>query len=261
MIIFLFFLFLCNTFSFEYKNVSTIVIPKKNTFNNSNNSNNSNKSIKSLTLNNNNFILLNGNIDTKTTNHFIYQLNLIHNKKDIYVYIDSPGGNVEDGNKILNEIQKYNIKCIAEKAYSMAFAIFQGCSKRYIIPYAKLMQHQISFGISNEKAKVESYINFINQIENELIILQSSKIGITHKEFKEKTYNEWWIFGKSNIEQNCADKIIQVKCSKQLTTLNYTLSEKNYDYVYSKCPLVNHYLEKIKKESDDDTSIYEIFFK
>ena len=260
MIIYLFLLFLVGTLGFENKNISTIVIPKSNTYQSISKKKN-NDTFKTLTLNNSNFILLKGVIDSKTTNNFMYQLNLLNKKKNIYVYIDSHGGSVEDGNKILNEVQKYKMKCIAEKAYSMAFAIFQGCSKRYIIPYAKLMQHQISFGISNEKAKIESYIEFINQIENELILLQSSKIGMTLNEFKDKTYNEWWIFGESNIKQNCADQIIQIKCSKQLTSINYTLSEKYYDYIYSKCPLINNYIEKIKKESSESTSILDILFE
>lgn len=262
MLILLFFLFLCCTFSFENKNISTIIISKNNIHSNIHQKKIiKDNSLKTLILNSTNFILLKGVIDKKTTNSFMYQLNLLPKKKNIYLYIDSPGGSVEDGNKILNEVQKYKIKCITERAYSMAFAIFQGCSKRYIIPYAKLMQHQMSFGIKDEKAKIESYIEFINQIEDELILLQSSKIGMSTKEFKDKTYNEWWIFGESNIKQNCADKIIQIKCSKQLTSYNYTISEKYYDYVYSKCPLVGHYIEKIKKETKESNSIFDILFE
>lgn len=254
---FLLFLFFSSFSSFENKNISTIVLPIKDNLQKQN----IKKPLKTLTLNTTNFILLKGVIDSKTTNNFIYQLNLLTKKNEIYLYIDSPGGSVEDGNKILNEVQKYNIRCIAEKAYSMAFAIFQGCYKRYIIPYAKLMQHQISFGIRNEKAKIESYIEFINQIEEELVLLQSSRIGLTPKEFKDKTYNEWWIFGENNIKQKCADKIIQIKCSKHLTSLNYTLNKSNYDYIYSKCPLINDYIEKIKKNKTDGASIFEILFE
>ena len=252
---------------YDNKNVSTIVISQDipnyillNTVKNKTKNKKKKKEkekeketqLHSLTLTNDNFILLKGPIDKKTTNAFLYEFNLMPNKTNIYLYIDSPGGSVEDGNKILNEVQKFNIKCIAERAYSMAFAIFQGCSMRYIVPFGKLMQHQISFGIQNEKAKIENYIEFINQIENQLVFIQSSKIGLTQQEFKEKTYNEWWIFGQNIIQQKCADEMIHIECTPQLTSENYTLSERNYDYIYSKCPLINTYIDKVKKEKTED---------
>ena len=59
-------------------------------------------------------------------------------------------------NKIMNEILKYNMSCIVEKAYSMGFVILQVCKIRYILPFGKIMLHQISFRIQNEKGKVEN---------------------------------------------------------------------------------------------------------
>ena len=57
-----------------------------------------------ILLNTTNFLSIKNTINTNTANDFIYNLNLIDNKNDIYIYIDSPGGSVEDGFKIMNEI-------------------------------------------------------------------------------------------------------------------------------------------------------------
>ena len=54
------------------------------------------------------------------------------------------------GSRIVDEIQKYDLDCIAHKAYSMGFVILQACNKRYITQYSSVMQHQISYGVSNE---------------------------------------------------------------------------------------------------------------
>jgi len=216
----------------------------------------SNKKSKNIYLNNSNLIMLKGEINKKNTNQFLYDLNLNHNKKNIFIYIDSPGGSVEEGNKIIREVQYYNLKCIAEKAYSMAFAIFQSCKYRYIIPFSKLMQHQISLGIQNEKGKIENYMQFINQIENELVLIQSSKLNMNPDEFKLKTLNEWWIFGKEILKENCADKMIMVFCSPYLTKQNITVQTSYYEYVYSKCPLINEPIEKIKIK---EQNIFDIF--
>ena len=125
-------------------------------------------SMKNIVLDVNNTILIRGVIDENTATQLVYDINSRENKKDLYVFLDTNGGSVDAGNKIVNEIQKYNISCIAQKAISMGFVILQSCNKRYITPGATLMQHQISYGVSNEKAKVESYVKYIRQIGKEL---------------------------------------------------------------------------------------------
>ena len=52
---------------------------------------------------------------------FVYSLNSLKNK-DVYVYLDTPGGSVESGNKMLMEIQKYNLSCVTDEIY-MGFVL------------------------------------------------------------------------------------------------------------------------------------------
>ena len=206
-----------------------------------------NQTIPIINLNTTNLLLLKGEINKETTNVFLHNLHLLENKKDAFVFLDTNGGSVEDGNKIINEILKYNMSCIVEKAYSMGFVILQACKTRYILPFGKIMQHQISFGFENEKAKVESYLLFINQIEEKLITLQTHRIGLSLIEFKEKTYNDWWLFGENILTNKCADKIVNIECSSKLVKETYKISDKKYDYIYSKCPLIPDYIEKKEK--------------
>ena len=113
-----------------------------------------------ITLNSTNHVVVRGTIDNDLASSFVYNLNSLENK-DVFVYLDTPGGSVESGNKILTEIQKYNLSCITDRAYSMGFVLLQGCTKRYIRQFGRIMQHQISYGIQNEKGKIDSYANFI----------------------------------------------------------------------------------------------------
>ena len=99
-------------------------------------------------------------------------------------------------------------------------------------------------------------MQFINQIENELVLIQSSKLNMNPDEFKLKTLNEWWIFGKEILKENCADKMIMVFCSPFLTKQNITVKTSYYEYVYSKCPLINEPIEKIKIK---EQNIFDIF--
>ena len=185
-------------------------------------------SSKQIFLDTNNTLLIRGEISDKQATQFIYELNQKPKKKNVYVYLDTNGGSVDAGNKIVNEIRKYNLSCIAQKAISMGFVILQSCDKRYVTPLATLMQHQISYGIMNEKAKVESYVEFIKQIGDELTEMQAKKIGITSKRFNEKTYNDWWLFGKNALKNKCADEMVDVKCSRRLTNATYEIDNGYY---------------------------------
>jgi len=178
-------------------------------------------SMKTLNLTLDNTLLLRGVIDEKSTNKLMYDIQK-SNATNKILYLDTPGGLVEEGLKIINEVKNYNISCVAEKAYSMGFSIFQSCYNRYILPNGKLMQHQISFGIGGELAKVNNYVNFIKQIEEEIVDMEASRIDIPVKNYREMTMNEWWLYGQNTINSNTADEIVNVKCSNKLTKKNFT---------------------------------------
>jgi len=152
----------------------------------------------------------------------------------------------------VSEIQKYDLDCIAHKAISMGFVILQSCRKRYITPLGTLMQHQISYGVMDEKAKVESYVEFIKQVGEYLNGMQADKIGITHDELRLKTYNDWWMFGENAMRANCVDEVAIVKCSSKLTNQTYTVDSAGTTYVYSKCPLVTGPVEERKVRTNRD---------
>ncbi len=203
---------------------------------------------KTITLDTKNVLLLRGEITDKLATQFVYEINQKTNKKNMYVYLDTNGGSVDAGNKIVAEIQKYDLDCIAHKAISMGFVIFQSCKTRYITQMGTLMQHQMRYGIADEKAKVESYVEFIKQIGDYLMTMQATKIGITSDEMFMKTYNDWWLFGENAVVAKCADKLAMVKCSSKLTNQTYTVDAGSYTYYFSKCPLVSSFIDKKKNK-------------
>jgi len=164
-------------------------------------------SYKSITLDVNNMMPLYGGITFDMAEDFAYQINNETNK-DYYVYIDSIGGSVEAGNRIINEIQKYDLPCITHKAYSMAAAIFQGCNKRYIIPYGKLMFHNMTYAKNS---------NYFYQLEQEYIDTILRHTNLSRKELLQKMKKEWYIIGKNIIAFNLADEMVHVKCTPALT--------------------------------------------
>lgn len=201
-----------------------------------------------ITLNSTNSLILKGEINKQTVNQLLINLHNLNHKNKLYLFLDTHGGSVEEGYKIISEVSKNNISCIVEKAYSMGFAILQACKKRYMLPFGKIMQHQISFGVSDEKAKVESYLKYIQQVEQKLAGMQAKRIGIPVERFRQKTYNDWWMFGEHAILEKCADKIVNIKCDPKLSKERFTLSTSFYEYFYSKCPLITDYITKKQKK-------------
>ena len=170
-----------------------------------------------IILEKNNFIEITDIINEKNTHSIINNLSILSNKtNNLIIYINSQGGSVIEGEKIINQINfyknlNYTIHCIALNAYSMAFYIFQSCSKRYITDISKLMTHQII--LSTPKMQLENLINYlyvIKKIDDNLINMVIKKIDINKDEYIKKRQNDWWIYGDDIIKYKLADEIIYI---------------------------------------------------
>jgi ATP-dependent Clp protease protease subunit len=150
----------------------------------------------------------------------------------IYLYIDSPGGNVDSGLDFINNMNWYMfqqgkmINCIVKSAYSMAFIILQHCSNRYVMTSSTLMQHQMS--LSNIKGPINNlmnYLSMIKSISNELDQKVSQRLNISVKEYRNKISNDWWLTGNDAIESSVADLMVTVGCDPELYDI-YTKEEE-----------------------------------
>ncbi len=79
---------------------------------------------KQVTLSNDNHISITTDINDDSINDAIKSLTTLgENRKNIYLYIDSPGGSVHDGNRLIEYInylqfQNITVDCIARNAFS-----------------------------------------------------------------------------------------------------------------------------------------------
>jgi len=87
-----------------------------------------------IELNKRSSISLRGPINSVTTNNLIEKLTL-YDEKVLNLFINSPGGSVMDGMKIVDQLntmkaQSITVNCIADFSASMAFIILQACENR-----------------------------------------------------------------------------------------------------------------------------------
>ncbi len=224
---------------------------------------------KAIELTNDNFVSLRGEVNDLSINNLIN--NLINLKSDTrYIYINTNGGSVDAGLNLINTIKNLEsdnivVNCIAETAISMGFVIFQGCKGRYVLEHSTLMQHQISLhGMGGEIKNINSYLKFVNNMENKLNKIQAKRIGIELKDFEDKIHDDWWMDSEEAIRNNVADQIVTIKC-------NFVNVEEEVEIVtmfgkintvYMKCPQVSGII-KIKENNNininKDININDLF--
>lgn len=197
-------------------------------------------SLKNIKLNQTNHLFLTGEINNDLKKIFIEGTKNIKSD-DIYIYINSKGGCVFEGNNIINYI-KYldksgkNIYCIAQNAFSMAFYIFQNCPKRYITDSSILMQHQMTIGSMDKFENLKSYFKLMDSINNNFINFMINKIDISKEEYKKKILSDWWIYANDIINYKLADEIVTIGCDVKLFDF-YIF--KNFSTYGSLCPLLH----------------------
>ena len=112
----------------------------------------------------------------------------------------------------------------------------------------------MSLGLKGDIKNVGNYLSFIKDIDNELDILQSNKIGISINEFRNKIENDWWINGATAVEKSVVDKLVHLKCHNDLDD-KYEVLVVNYGLrplklVYSKCPFSRYPIEVLYESFD-----------
>lgn len=198
----------------------------------------------SVILTPSNHVSIKGRIDRYMASQFVSKINNI-NTTNIYIYIDSPGGDVDSGQKILQYIQfkkdtNKTIMCVAWEAHSMAFNIFQSCNFRYVLPDSKLMQHQMSMkNLNGNIENLNNYVKISNKLYDKLIKDASNRIGLPVEEYRAKIMNDWFLYGEDIVKNNVADAMISsVGCNSKLTTSDSLTTIGDDILTISRCPIV-----------------------
>lgn len=223
-------------------------------------------SSKHFSLDESNFVSVSGPITRPNVDSVIQQLysnhiqNYIHKNKKILLYIDSPGGSVHEGMRLIQTIknlQQKNITvdCIAENFMSMAFIIFQVCDSRNILDHSIGMQHQMNLAIKGDIENVKSYFDMIFEINEQIIDMEIKRIGISYTDYRNKIIQDWWLYGYDNIYNNVADNVATVDCTPNLVSKSIVRKENFLGFTFmlqsSACPLL-----KEKKISEPKLIMY-----
>ena len=131
---------------------------------------------------------INDNIASLVTAQLLF-LEAEDPKKDIYLYINSPGGLVTAGLGIYDTMQyvKPDIStlCIGQAASMGSFLLAAGTKgKRFSLPNSRIMVHQPSAGFQGQATDIEIHANEVLSLKKRLNEIYSKHTGKTVDEIK-----------------------------------------------------------------------------
>jgi len=97
-------------------------------------------------------------------------------EKDIYIYVNSPGGNVTSGLAIYDTMQYVKpdvaTMCIGQAASMGAVILAAGTKgKRYSLPNARVMIHQVLGGVEGQATDIEIHAREILRIREDINVI------------------------------------------------------------------------------------------
>jgi len=162
-------------------------------------------------------IFLGEQVDEHTANLVVAQL--LHlayadSKKDIKLYINSPGGSVYDGMAIYDTMQyiKPDVQTIGIglQASMGAFLLSSGAKgKRFILPHSKVMIHQPSSGTQGKVTDMEIDLKEGIAVKEMLAELLAKNTGQKLAKIKDDMERDYWMKPEEAVAYGLVDAIIK----------------------------------------------------
>ncbi|MCW7493906.1 ATP-dependent Clp endopeptidase proteolytic subunit ClpP [Leptospira sp. 2 VSF19] len=134
--------------------------------------------------------------------------------RDIYLYINSPGGYVSSGLAIYDTMQlikpEVRTLCIGQ-ASSMAALLLAGGAKgkRSALPNSRIMLHQPYGGAGGQASDIEISAKEIIKIKDKLIDLYGRHTGKSSEQIRKDTERNFFMSAEEAKEYGIIDNVIQ----------------------------------------------------
>lgn len=161
-------------------------------------------------------IFLGSAIDDAVANTVIAQLLFLESedkKKDIKLYINSPGGSVTAGMAIYDTMQyvKPDIStiCIGSAASMGALLLAAGApGKRFALPNSSIMIHQIMGGAEGQATDIKIRAEYILKLKDRLNKVLVKHTGQTLAKIEKDTDRDYYMTAEEAKKYNLIDKIV-----------------------------------------------------
>jgi ATP-dependent Clp protease, protease subunit len=134
--------------------------------------------------------------------------------KDIYLYINSPGGSVTAGMAIYDTMQ-FVQPDVATVAMGLAasmgqFLLSSGAkAKRYALPHARVMMHQPLGGIGGTASDIKIQAELILHMKRQMAELTAEQTGQTVETITRDADRDRWFTAEQALEYGLVDHVVQ----------------------------------------------------
>ena len=161
-------------------------------------------------------VFLVGPVNDVTANLIVAQLLFLESEnpdKDIYFYINSPGGSVTAGMSIYDTMQfiKPDVStiCIGQ-ACSMGALLLAGgaAGKRYCLPHSRMMIHQPLGGFQGQASDIEIHAREILKVKGRMNELMAHHTGQSLAQIENDTERDRFLSASEAVEYGLVDSIL-----------------------------------------------------
>ncbi|HHX00970.1 MAG TPA: ATP-dependent Clp endopeptidase proteolytic subunit ClpP [Acholeplasmataceae bacterium] len=164
-------------------------------------------------------IMLSGEINDALANSIVAQLLFLaaeDSEKDIYIYINSPGGSVTAGMAIydtMNLVAPDICTICTGLAASMAsFILASGTKgKRYALPNSEVLIHQPLGGAHGQATEIQIAAKHILRIKERMNRILAEKTGKSVEQINIDTERDYYMFAEEALEYGLIDAIMEKK--------------------------------------------------
>jgi len=158
-------------------------------------------------------------VDDMVANAIIAQLlflQMADPKKDIHLYINSPGGSVTAGLAVYDTMQfltcDVNTYCIGQAASMGAVLLCGGTKgKRYALPNANIMIHQVLGGAEGPASDVEIRVKYMLKLKLRLNNIISRHTGRSADQVEKDCDRDYYMSPEEAKEYGLVDEVVKAR--------------------------------------------------
>jgi ATP-dependent Clp protease, protease subunit len=137
-------------------------------------------------------------------------------ERDIFFYINSPGGSVTAGLAIYDTMQyirpQISTVCVGQAASMGAVLLAAGAkTKRFALPHSRIMIHQPLGGFQGQAADIDIQAREILRMREELNNILMKHTGQSLKKIEKDTDRDMFLNGKQAQEYGLVDEVIATR--------------------------------------------------
>ena len=166
-------------------------------------------------------IFLVGPVTDHTANLVVAQMLFLESEnpdKDIFFYIDSPGGSVTAGMSVFDTMNfikpDVSTLCLGQAASMGAFLLSAGAKgKRFALPNSRIMIHQplISGGLGGQASDIEIHARELIKIKQKLNELLAKHTGQPLEKVERDTDRDHFMSSEADKEYGLIDEVIATR--------------------------------------------------